>query len=90
MKTPASLKKITTTCGQEYDKSRLEILHFQPLSFTRSNTAYTYYRTSESEYLRCRHHYNFATDTITRSCEKITEKEALLFLYGGKRLTDLY
>jgi hypothetical protein len=50
MTATTSLKKLTTHCGQEFDKSRLELLLFQPLSFTRSNTAYTFYRTPESEY----------------------------------------
>jgi hypothetical protein len=68
----------------------LEVLLFQPLSFDRTNTAYTYYRTPDREYLKCRHHYDAATDRITVSCEKITEKETLAYLFRGKRLTDLY
>jgi hypothetical protein len=85
-----SMKKLTTTCGQEYEKNRLEVLLFHPLRFTCSNTAYTLYRTPEMEYLKCRHHYDATTDVITMSCEKIKEKEVLDHLFRGKSLTDLY
>jgi hypothetical protein len=84
MKTATSIKKLRTTCGQEFDKSRLEMLLSQPLSFTRSNTAFIYYRTSEAEYIQGRHHYDFATDIISVSYQKITEKEARYLIFQGK------
>jgi hypothetical protein len=45
MRKTTSLKQLTTTCGEQYDKQRLEVVLFQPLGFSRSNTAYTVYRT---------------------------------------------
>jgi hypothetical protein len=83
MRTTTSLKKLTTQCGQEFDKNQLEVLLFQPLSFIRSNTAFTYYRTQESEFIKCSHHYDAVTDMISMCCEKIPEKEAQHFLYQG-------
>jgi cell fate regulator YaaT (PSP1 superfamily) len=72
MKQRTSLKKLTTICGEEFEKNRLEVLLFQPLSFSQSNSAYTFYRTPETEYLKCRHHYDALTDIITMTCEYLS------------------
>jgi hypothetical protein len=87
MRTASSMKKLITTCGQEFDKCCLELLLSQPLSFTRSNTAFTYYRTSEAEYIQGRHHYDAAADLISVSYQKITEKEARYLIYQEKKTT---
>ena len=90
MRTATSMKKLTTTCGQEFDKCRLEMLLSQPLSFTCSNTAFTYYRTSEEEYIQGRHHYDAAADLITVSYQKISEKEARHLIFQEKKLSHPY
>ena len=79
MKMSTGFQKLTTICGKVFEKNVLEVIAFQSLNFTHTNTTFTIYRSPLNEYIRCKNSYDVIRDYISIECDIIPEKLALQY-----------
>ncbi len=80
MKMSTGFQKLTTICGKVFEKNLLEVISFQSLNFTETNTTFTIYKSQLNEYIRCKNSYDAIRDYISIECDIISEKVALQYV----------
>ena len=80
LKNPIDFRKITTKCGEQFNKDYLTVAAFTIPDFSTSSTSYVLYRSGYQEFILCLNHYDAEKDYINSHYEVLGEREARPYL----------